>query len=59
MLAYERMTEEEELRLVHKAVEMEMRELDAGMIKTYSFEEVKRRRRTRAAKWNQIKQIQA
>ncbi|MCX6680995.1 MAG: hypothetical protein NTX42_11625 [Methanothrix sp.] len=35
------MTEEEELRLVHKAVETEMRELEAGMIKTHSFEEIK------------------
>jgi hypothetical protein len=42
VLAYERMIEEEEeLRLVHKAVETEMRELEAGKIKTYSFEEIK------------------
>jgi hypothetical protein len=42
MLAYERMIEEEEeLRLVHKAVETEMKELEAGKIKTYSFEVIK------------------
>jgi hypothetical protein len=41
VLAYERMIEEEELRLVHKAVETEMKELEAGKIKTYSFEEIK------------------
>jgi hypothetical protein len=33
--------EEEELRLVHKAVETEMREMEAGKIKTHSFEEIK------------------
>jgi hypothetical protein len=41
VLASEWMIEEEELRLVHKAVETEMRELDAGKIKIYSFEEIK------------------
>jgi hypothetical protein len=41
VLAYERMIEEEELTLVHKAVETEMKELEAGKIKTYSFEEIK------------------
>ncbi|MCX6677318.1 MAG: hypothetical protein NTU95_05155 [Methanothrix sp.] len=30
------MIEEEELRMVHKAAETEMRELEAGKIKTYS-----------------------
>lgn len=42
MLAHERMIKEEELYLVHKAVETEMRELEAGKIKTHSFEEIKR-----------------
>ena len=42
ILAYERMIEEEELTLVHKAVEAEMRELEAGKVKTHSFEEIKR-----------------
>jgi Arc/MetJ-type ribon-helix-helix transcriptional regulator len=42
VLAYERMIEEEELTLVHKAVETEMRELEAGKVKTHSFEEIKK-----------------
>jgi len=42
ILAYERMIEEEELILVHKAVEMEMGELEAGKAKTHSFEERRR-----------------
>lgn len=42
MLAYEWMIEEEELYLVQKAVETEMRELEAGKIKTYSVEDIKR-----------------
>jgi len=41
ILAYERMIEEEELTLVHKAVEIEMRELERGKVKTHSFQEVK------------------
>ncbi len=41
ILAYERMIEEEELTLVHKAVEIEMRELESGKVKTHSFQEVK------------------
>ena len=42
ILAYERMIEEEELTLVHKAVEIEMEEIEAGRIKTYSFEQIKK-----------------
>jgi Arc/MetJ-type ribon-helix-helix transcriptional regulator len=42
ILAYERMIEEEELTLVHKAVEMDMKELKAGKAKTHSFEEIKK-----------------
>ncbi len=41
ILAYERMIEEEELTLVHKAVETEMRELESGKVKTHSLEEIK------------------
>ncbi len=42
ILAYERMIEEEELMLVHKAVEMEMEELEAGKGKTHSFKDIKK-----------------
>ena len=42
ILAYERMIEEEELALVHKAVELEMENIDAGKIATYSFEDIKK-----------------
>jgi Arc/MetJ-type ribon-helix-helix transcriptional regulator len=42
ILAYERMIEEEELALVHKAVELEMEDIDAGKIKTYSFDDIKK-----------------
>jgi len=42
ILAYERMIEEEELALVHKAVELEMEDIDAGKITTYSFEDIKK-----------------
>ena len=41
ILAYERMLEEEELMLVHKAVQIEMEEIEAGRVKTHSFEEIK------------------
>jgi len=40
ILAYERIIEEEELALVHKAVEIEMAEIEAGKSKTYSFESI-------------------
>lgn len=42
ILAYERMIEEEELSLVHKAVEIEMEDIESGKIKTYSFEDIKK-----------------
>jgi Arc/MetJ-type ribon-helix-helix transcriptional regulator len=42
ILAYERMIEEEELTLVHRAVETEMRVLESGKVKTHSFEEIKK-----------------
>jgi len=42
ILFYERMIEEEEILLVHKAVEMEMDEIEAGRAKPHSFEEIKK-----------------
>jgi Arc/MetJ-type ribon-helix-helix transcriptional regulator len=42
ILAYERMIEEEELALVHKAVEIEMQDIEAQKSKTYSFEDIKK-----------------
>jgi Arc/MetJ-type ribon-helix-helix transcriptional regulator len=42
ILAYEHMIEEEELALVHKAVELEMEHIDAGKIAAYSFEDIKK-----------------
>ncbi|MCX6673574.1 MAG: hypothetical protein NTY37_07330 [Methanothrix sp.] len=42
ILAYERMIEEEELALVHKAVEIEMEDIEAKKSKTYSFEDIKK-----------------
>ena len=41
ILAYERMIEEKELSLVHKAVEIEMEDIESDKTKTYSFEEIK------------------
>ena len=40
ILACERIIEEEELALVHKAVEIEMAEIEARKSKTYSFESI-------------------
>lgn len=40
ILAYERIIEEEELALVHKAVEIEMADIEAGKSKTHSFESI-------------------
>ncbi len=42
LTAYERMLEEEELELVHKAVELEMEEIKSGRIKNYSLDEIKK-----------------
>jgi hypothetical protein len=36
------MIEEEELMLVHKAVEMEMEEIESGRGKTHSFKDIKK-----------------
>jgi len=41
LLAYERMLEEEEFLLVHKAVEAEMAEIKAGKVKTYTLKQIK------------------
>jgi len=41
--AYERMLEEEELMLVHKAVEIEMEEIKSGKVKNYTLDEIKKR----------------
>ena len=38
ILAYERMIAEEELALVHKAVEIEMKDIESGKSKTYQKE---------------------
>jgi Arc/MetJ-type ribon-helix-helix transcriptional regulator len=43
IFAYERMIEEEEMVLVHKAVEIEMEDIQAKKSKTYSFEDIKKR----------------
>jgi Arc/MetJ-type ribon-helix-helix transcriptional regulator len=42
ILTYERILEEEELQLVHKAAELEMGEIKAGKDKTHSFDEIKK-----------------
>ncbi len=42
ILAYERMLEEEELMLVHKAVTVEVREIQAKKTPSYSFDEIKK-----------------
>ena len=39
--AIKRIIEEEELTLVHRAVEIEMAELNAGKIKNHSFQDIK------------------
>lgn len=43
LTAYERLLEEEEVRLVAKAVEIEMAEIDSGKVKTYTLAEMKKR----------------
>jgi Arc/MetJ-type ribon-helix-helix transcriptional regulator len=42
ILAYERMIEEEEQILVHKAVEVEMGGMEAGKVKSHSFQEIRK-----------------
>jgi Arc/MetJ-type ribon-helix-helix transcriptional regulator len=42
ILAYERMLEEEELMLVHRAVTVEVREIEAKKTPSHSFDEIKK-----------------
>jgi len=42
ILAYERMLEDEELMLVHRAVTVEVREIKANKTPTHSFDEIKK-----------------
>jgi len=42
ILAYERMLEEEELMLVHRAVMVEVREIEAKKTRSTSFDEIKK-----------------
>jgi Arc/MetJ-type ribon-helix-helix transcriptional regulator len=42
ILAYERIIEEEELMLVHKAVEIEMEEIESGRGEIHSFKDIKK-----------------
>ncbi len=43
LMTYERDIEEEEAVLVHRAVEHEMQRIRSGELKTYSWEEVKKK----------------
>ena len=43
LLAYERMLEEEEVKLVNKRIEFEMQEIKEGKIKTKSLESIKKK----------------
>lgn len=43
LVVYERHIEEEEMRLVHTAVEVEMEEVRSGKVKTIPWEEVKKK----------------
>lgn len=40
LVAYERMVEEEEVRLVRKGIEFEMQEIDSGRVKVIPFEKI-------------------
>jgi len=42
ILAYERVLEDEELMLVHRAVTVEVREIKANKTPTHSFDEIKK-----------------
>jgi len=42
IVAYEHMLDEEEMILVHRAVDIEVEEIEAGKAKTFSFEEIKK-----------------
>jgi hypothetical protein len=41
-MAIKKISEEEELILVHRGVEMEMREIESGKVEIHSFEEIKK-----------------
>lgn len=43
LIVYERVLDEEEVRLVHKAVEMEMQEIRGGKAKMKTHEELKKK----------------
>jgi Arc/MetJ-type ribon-helix-helix transcriptional regulator len=43
LLDYGRKIDEEEAMLVHKAVELEMQEIDSGKVKTYTYDQIKKR----------------
>jgi Arc/MetJ-type ribon-helix-helix transcriptional regulator len=43
LTAYERQIDEEEVLLVHKAVEAAMADIESGKTKTYTLEEVKKK----------------
>ena len=43
LLAYERMLEQEEVRLVNKGIEFEMQEIKTGKIKTKSLDQMKKK----------------
>ena len=45
LTAYERMLEEEELSLVHKAVGIELEEISQGKVKNYTLEEIRKSKR--------------
>lgn len=42
ILAYERMIDDEELMLVHRAVEVEVKEIEADEIKSYTFDQIRK-----------------
>jgi len=42
ILAYERMLDDEELMLVHRAVEMEVKETEADEAKSFTFDQIKK-----------------
>ena len=42
ILAYERMLDEEELMLVHRAVDVEVKEIESGKAKVYTFDQIKK-----------------
>ncbi len=43
LLAYERMLEEEEVKLVNKGIELEMQDISEGKVKTRSIESIKKK----------------